>query len=126
MSGPLLPVACVQLNTRDDAAANLRAAAGLVEEAAAAGARLIALPETWLYKGRGAGIRAGAEAVDGPGNAALAQLAARFGVGLVDSYGAFKAVAAAGAPIAEYMSQGNHPNDKGHRIVASEILHFFR
>ena len=80
MSAPLLPVACVQLNTRDDAAANLRAAAGLVEEAAAAGARLIALPETWLYKGRGAGIRAGAEAVDGPGNAALAQLAARFGV----------------------------------------------
>ena len=80
MSGPLLTVACVQMNTRDDKAANLRSAAALVEEAAGAGARLIALPETWLFKGRSAGIRAGAEAVDGPGNAVLAQLAARFGV----------------------------------------------
>jgi predicted amidohydrolase len=80
VSGPLLTVACVQMNTRDDAAANLRSAAALVEEAAGAGARLIALPETWLFKGRSAGIRAGAEAVQGPGNAALAQLAARFGV----------------------------------------------
>jgi predicted amidohydrolase len=68
------------MNTRDDTAANLRSAAALVEAAAGAGARLIALPETWLYKGRSAGIRASAEAADGPGNAALAQLAARFGV----------------------------------------------
>ena len=80
MRGPLLTVACVQMNTRDDTAANLRSAAALVEAAAGAGARLIALPETWLYKGRSAGIRASAEAADGPGNAALAQLAARFGV----------------------------------------------
>lgn len=53
-------------------------------------------------------------------------LAARFGIGLVDSYAAFKVVAASGAPIADYMSQGNHPNERGHRIVAGEILRFFR
>jgi acyl-CoA thioesterase I len=53
-------------------------------------------------------------------------LAARFGVGLVDSYGAFKAAAAAGAPIADFMSQGNHPNERGHQLVAAEILRFFR
>ncbi|MCX6372209.1 MAG: carbon-nitrogen hydrolase family protein, partial [Actinobacteria bacterium] len=74
-----LRVACVQMNTRGDVAANVRAAGALVEAAAAAGARLVALPETWSYKGGREGIRAHAEAVDGPSNAALAQLAARLG-----------------------------------------------
>ena len=75
-----LRVACVQMNTRGDVAANMRAAKTLVEEAAAAGARLVALPETWAYKGGREGIRASAEQVDGPSNAALAQLAARLGI----------------------------------------------
>ena len=75
-----LRVAGVQMNTRGDVAANVRAATALVEEAAAAGARLVALPETWAYKGGREGIRARAEAVDGPSNAALARLAARLGV----------------------------------------------
>jgi predicted amidohydrolase len=73
-------VACVQMNTRGDAAANVRAAEALVEAAAAAGARLVALPETWAYKGGREGIRASAQAADGPSNAALAQLAARLGI----------------------------------------------
>ncbi len=77
MSGQVLRVACVQMNTRDDVAANVRVAAELVEEAAAAGARLVALPETWLFKGRSEGIRASAEAPDGPANSRLAALAAR-------------------------------------------------
>jgi len=75
-----LRVACVQMNTRGDVAANVGAAAALVEEAAAAGAVLVALPETWAYKGGREGIHASAEAVDGPSNAALAQLAARLGI----------------------------------------------
>jgi len=75
-----LRVACVQMNTRADVAANVAAATALVEEAVAAGARLIALPETWAYKGRGSGIRAHAEPLDGPSNGALAALAARHGV----------------------------------------------
>ena len=72
-----LRVACVQMNTRGDVAANVSAATALVGEAAAAGARLVALPETWAYKGGRTGIRASAEAMDGASNAALAQLAAR-------------------------------------------------
>ena len=75
-----LRVACVQMNTRGDVAANVRAATTLVGEAAAAGARLVALPETWAYKGGRRGIRASAEAVDGASNAVLAQLAARLGI----------------------------------------------
>jgi len=73
-------VACVQMNTRGDVADNVRVAMALVEEAAAAGARLVALPETWAFKGGRDGIRASAEAVDGPSNAALARLAARLGI----------------------------------------------
>jgi len=75
-----LRVACVQMNTRGDVATNVRAARELVEAAAAASARLVALPETWAYKGGREGIRASAEAVEGPSNAALAQLAARLGI----------------------------------------------
>ena len=75
-----LRAACVQMNTRGDGPANVRAATALVEAAAAAGARLVALPETWAYKGGREGMRASAEAVDGPSNAALAQLAARLGI----------------------------------------------
>ena len=68
------------MNTRGDLAENTRVAGALVEAAAAEGARLVALPETWAYKGGREGIRASAEAVDGPSNAALAQLAARLGI----------------------------------------------
>jgi len=75
-----LRAACVQLNTAADTAANVVAAAGLVREAAAAGAHLIVLPETWAFKGRRAGILGSAEPVDGPSNAVLRGLAAELGV----------------------------------------------
>ncbi len=73
-------VACVQMNTAADTAANVAAASALVREAVGAGAELVALPETWAFKGRRAGILASAEPVDGPGNAVLAGLAASHGV----------------------------------------------
>lgn len=79
----VIRVACVQLNTRADTGANVRAAAALVEEAAAAGAQIVALPETWAYKGPGEGIHATAEAPDGPSNAALAEVTARHGAWLL-------------------------------------------
>jgi predicted amidohydrolase len=75
-----LRVACVQLNSAADTAMNVTSAGALVREAIAAGAELIVLPETWAYKGRGAGIVASAEPVDGPSNAVLAGLAAEHGV----------------------------------------------
>ncbi len=80
MSAPPLRAACVQLNTRDDSAANVRAAVDLVEAAADLGARLVALPETWVFKGEREGVVASAEAPDGPANGALAKLAVRRGL----------------------------------------------
>ena len=79
-AAPILRVACVQLNTRQDVAANVRAALELVEAAADQGARLVALPETWAFKGGRDGIVATAEAPDGPSNRALAEAAARRGI----------------------------------------------
>ncbi len=78
-----LRVACVQLNTRQHVAANVRVAAALVVAAADQGARLVVLPETWAYKGRGDGILATAEGPEGPSSRALAAVAARRGVWLL-------------------------------------------
>jgi len=52
-------------------------------------------------------------------------LAATYQVGLVDSYEIFKEIARSGGNLNEYMSQNNHPNELGHRIVADEILNWF-
>jgi lysophospholipase L1-like esterase len=57
--------------------------------------------------------------------AQIRQLAARYGVGLVDSYEAFRQAVAQGEPLENLMSQVNHPNEKGHRIVADQIMKFF-
>ncbi len=73
-------VACVQMNSRTDKAANVAAAADLVRRAAAAGARLVVLPETWTFKNGRAALAAAAEAVDGPSNSLLAALAAELDV----------------------------------------------
>jgi len=53
-------------------------------------------------------------------------LAEKYKIGLVDSYALFKKIAQDGGKIKEYMSQGNHPNELGHRIVADEILTWFQ
>ena len=45
VSEPRLPVAVVQMNSRDDKAANVTTALELIDRAAAGGARLVALPE---------------------------------------------------------------------------------
>jgi predicted amidohydrolase len=82
-AGASLRVACVQLNTRQDLGDNVRVATGLVEAAADQGARLVALPETWAFKGRREGIVATADGPDGPSNRALASVAARRGVWLL-------------------------------------------
>jgi len=52
-------------------------------------------------------------------------LAARNGIALVDSLAAFKARLAAGDRLGDLMSQVNHPNRKGHDLVAAELLKWF-
>jgi predicted amidohydrolase len=71
----LLRVAAIQMNSRDDKAANIRTALELIDRAAASGAQLVALPEIWTYLGAPDGNRENAEAIPGPVSNLLADRA---------------------------------------------------
>ena len=55
----------------------------------------------------------------------IRKLAAAKGVGLVDSYLAFKAKVKQGTPLKGLMSQVNHPNRAGHDLVVAELIKWF-
>jgi len=55
----------------------------------------------------------------------IRHLAEKYGTGLVDSYELFHQLAVSGDSISSYMSQVNHPNEKGHSLIANEILTYF-
>jgi predicted amidohydrolase len=61
----LLRVACVQMTSRADKAANLERAEQLVARAAATGADLVALPEKWNAIGSTTELHAAAESLEG-------------------------------------------------------------
>ena len=75
-----LRVAAVQMNSRDDKAANIETALDLIDRAAGTGARLIALPEVWTYLGPTEANRDAAESVPGPTLDRLADRARQHGV----------------------------------------------
>ena len=53
-------------------------------------------------------------------------LAAEHGVGLVDSFAVFRRRVERGTKLATLMSSGNHPNLAGHKLVAAELMKWFR
>ncbi len=55
----------------------------------------------------------------------IQSLAKENGIGLVDSFEIFKEKAIAGDSISKFMSQVNHPNAEGHRLIADEINMYF-
>jgi lysophospholipase L1-like esterase len=55
----------------------------------------------------------------------IRSLAREYHVGLVDSLAAFKEYLKSGGKLNDVMSQGNHPNRKGHELVAKELLSWF-
>jgi len=57
--------------------------------------------------------------------AQLRALAEKYHVGLVDSYVLFKKEIKAGQVLSELMSQENHPNEKGHSLIAEGIMKYF-
>lgn len=75
-------VALVQLNSRDDKAANIVEAEARMLEAAEGGARLVALPELWTYLGPERANHANAEPIPGPLTERLGALARRYQITL--------------------------------------------
>lgn len=55
----------------------------------------------------------------------IRSLAIEYKVGLVDSYMVFKKMKQEGTNLADYMAQNNHPNERGHQVVATEISKWF-
>ena len=72
-----LRVALVQLDARENVAENLATAVAMADEAAAAGARLVALPEYLQYRGPDDGYRASARPIPGPHTEPFAEVARR-------------------------------------------------
>jgi predicted amidohydrolase len=80
----LIRVACVQMTSRGDKAANLEQAERLVARAAATGADVVVLPEKWNLIGEADDYRAGAEPLEsGESFAAMSTWARTHGVTLV-------------------------------------------
>ena len=77
-------VACVQMTSRADKAANLETAERLVAQAAATGADVVVLPEKWNGIGNAAFYHSSAEPLDGSESvAAMARWARTHGITLV-------------------------------------------
>jgi deaminated glutathione amidase len=77
-------VACVQMTSRADKAANLETAQRLVAQAASTGADVVVLPEKWNAIGDAAVYHATAEPLDGgPSVAAMSDWARQHGITLV-------------------------------------------
>ena len=56
----------------------------------------------------------------------IKELAKTFKVGLIDSYSLFKDKVREGFSLVDFMSQVNHPNEKGHQLIASDIMGYFK
>jgi len=56
----------------------------------------------------------------------IRNLAAENQVGLADSYRAFEFLYPDMEQLKRYMSQVNHPNERGHELIANEIMNWFK
>lgn len=58
-------------------------------------------------------------------NHQLIDLSKKYQIGLIDNYTVFQKLVTSGENITDYMSQANHPNEKGHQIVTNGIMKYF-
>jgi len=79
----VIRAAVVQMTSGADRAANLRQAGELVAEAAARGARIVVLPETWNLMGGSAAVQGAAEDFGGPALMAVREWATTLEVWVV-------------------------------------------
>lgn len=79
----IMPVAAVQMRSGSDKKKNINLATALVTEAARRGARLIALPELFSWRGRRQDMKHQREPIPGPTSLQMAELAARLRIFLL-------------------------------------------
>ncbi len=75
--------AAVQMLATDDKAANLKEARHWIRDATARGARIVALPEVFIWRGSKKLERQAAETIPGPSSMAMAELASELGIYLL-------------------------------------------
>jgi lysophospholipase L1-like esterase len=93
----------------------------MIEQAQMAGVKVILLTPT-------PDMKAHLEDAADPLNQQAEQirsLAREYHVGLVDSLAAFKDFVKSGGKLSDVMAQGNHPNRRGHEMVAKGLLEWF-
>ena len=56
----------------------------------------------------------------------IKELAKSFQIGLIDTYALYKNKVKSGSNLVDYMSQVNHPNEKGHQMITDEIMGYFK
>ncbi|WP_425637660.1 SGNH/GDSL hydrolase family protein [Algoriphagus yeomjeoni] len=56
----------------------------------------------------------------------IRELAEKYEIGLADTYESFKESVKTGSNLPDLMSQGNHPNEAGHALIAKGILEYFK
>ena len=56
----------------------------------------------------------------------IKKLADQYRTGWVDSYELFRQKVRSGELVSDYMSQVNHPNEKGHGLIAEGIVEYFK
>jgi acyl-CoA thioesterase I len=55
----------------------------------------------------------------------VVELSKEYKIGLIDNYTLFQKLVASGENVTDYMSQVNHPNEKGHQLVVDGMMKYF-
>lgn len=100
-----------------------RAWRSMIEKALAAGVKTILLTPTWDHSMYRDELKAEREQLLAH-TQQIRKLAAEYGVGLADSFAAFEREARHTHP-SELLSWSNHPNERGHELVARELARWF-
>ena len=52
-------------------------------------------------------------------------LSKEYKTGLIDNYSVFQKLVSSGEKVTDFMSQVNHPNEKGHQLLVGGIMKYY-
>ncbi|REE80960.1 lysophospholipase L1-like esterase [Paenibacillus taihuensis] len=95
----------------------------MIEQSLAVGSKIILLTPTWETSYRDPSSESWKQLC--AHREQVVSLAEQYEVGLVDSFGLFAAYASNGSDPSDLLSWSNHPNRRGHELVAGDLLRWF-